>query len=269
MRQNEYKDIVLAHWSLINHMAARRFSGPLAEEAALYVLEKLQEDDCHRLRTHDGRATWQAFIGMLTSRLLEDFARKKFGRLRPPVWLRKLGGIWLDLYDFLCRQRLSSSDAVEMVLVRSTALRKQVDRAARTILAKVTDCGRHQGLEVELAEDQPPADSIGQNHRQSPEETMAAAERRLFFSLLLETDVDAARLGLVDRLVDALRETGLTAEERLLLQMIYRDQIPVREAGRLLGLNVNQVHGRLRRLLSRLRQNLQQAGLEEELRLLL
>ena len=269
MRKNEYKDILLAQWSLIDHMATRRFPGSLAEEAALYVLEKLQEDNCRRLRNHDGRAAWPAFIGLLTSRLLEDFSRKKFGRLRPPAWLRKLDGIWLELYDFLCRQRLAPDDAVEMVLMRTTAAQKRVEEAAWTILGRITDCGRHQGLEVELVENESPSDSIGQNHRQGPEETMAAAERRLFFSLLLETDVDAAQMAGLDRLVAVLRESRMSAEERLLLQMIYRDQIPVREAGRLLGLNVNQVHGRLRRLLARLRQNLQQAGLEEELRLLL
>ena len=41
------------------------------------------------------------------------------------------------------------------------------------------------------------------------------------------------------------------------------------EAGRMLGWNRFQVHGRLRRLLERLRRELARVGLEEEVRLLL
>ncbi len=269
MRENDYKDAILAQWSLINTMAVRRFSDPLAEEAALYVLEKLQDDDCRRLRAHDGRASLPTFIGIVTSRLLEDFARKKFGRLRPPVWLRKLGGTWLLLYDFLCRQRLTSADAVEMALERTTAERKRLEEAARTILARITDCGRHQALEVELSEEEMHPEKNNQGPGTDQEEQMTAAERRLFFSLLLGVELGRNREETLDRLLPALRKTlCLSPEERLLLQMIYRDEISVREACVLLGLNVNQIHGRLRRLLTRLRNDLEKAGLAEDLRLL-
>ena len=61
----------------------------------------------------------------------------------------------------------------------------------------------------------------------------------------------------------------LSAEERLLLQLCYQDNLSVTRAGELLGLNRHQVHGRLRRLLARLRQALEQAGLAAELRELL
>ena len=267
MQENDYKGAILEQWSLINSMAARRFSGPLAEEAALYVLEKLQDDDCRRLRAHDGRASLPTFIGVVTSRLLEDFARKKFGRVRPPVWLRKLGGIWLQLYDFLCRQRLTSADAVEMVLERTIAQRKRLEEAARTILARITDCGRHQALEVELTAEEMHPQGNNQGLETDQEEQMTAAQRRLFFSLLLGVELDGERAGTLNRLLPALQKVlRLSPEERLLLQMMYRDEISVREAGVVLGLNVNQVHGRLRRLLTRLRNDLEQAGLAEELR---
>jgi DNA-directed RNA polymerase specialized sigma24 family protein len=269
LKGNDYKDIILAQWSVINAMAVRRFSGPLAEEAALFVLDKLREDDCRRLRAHTGRASLATFIGIVTSRLLEDFARKKFGRLRPPLWLRKLGGIWLQLYDFLCRQRFSVNDAVEMIVSRTTATRERSEEAARTIKARIADCGRHQALEVELAEEEMGPEHVKQTYRTDQEEQMTAAERRLFFSLLLGLELGKERAETLDRLLPALRKVlCLEPEERLLLQMIYRDEVSVRDAGVVLGLNVNQVHGRLRRLLQRIRNDLDKAGLTEELRLL-
>ena len=61
----------------------------------------------------------------------------------------------------------------------------------------------------------------------------------------------------------------LESRERLLLQLCYRDGVAVTEAGRMLGWNRFQTHGRLRRLLERLRQDLHRVGLDQELRLLL
>ena len=61
----------------------------------------------------------------------------------------------------------------------------------------------------------------------------------------------------------------LTAEERLLLKLCYQDGLSVTEAGRMLGMNRNQVHGRMRRLFARLRQEFEKMGLDNELLLLL
>jgi DNA-directed RNA polymerase specialized sigma24 family protein len=62
---------------------------------------------------------------------------------------------------------------------------------------------------------------------------------------------------------------ALSPEERLLLKLCHRDGLSVSEAGRMLGLNRFQTHGRLRRLYSRIREAFELHGLAEELRLLL
>jgi len=61
----------------------------------------------------------------------------------------------------------------------------------------------------------------------------------------------------------------LKAEERLLLKMWYQDGLNITVAGRLLGYNRNQVHGRMRRLLRRLRCEFEKIGIDKELLLLL
>ena len=61
----------------------------------------------------------------------------------------------------------------------------------------------------------------------------------------------------------------LNAEERLLLKMCYQDGLSVARAGEILGYNRNQVHGRMRRLLARLRREFEAMGVDEELLLFL
>ena len=94
--------------------------------------------------------------------------------------------------------------------------------------------------------------------------------RELFATLgRIVFDEAAAEAGsrLLARVVAANIE--LAPRERLLLKLCFRDGVAVTEAGRMLGWNRFQVHGRLRRLLERLRRELARVGLEEELRLLL
>lgn len=269
----DFKQEILDHWSLINRLAGRKFSGTLAEEAALYVLDRLQEEDCRRVRSFTGRARFSTFLTALTTRLLEDFSRKRFGRVRPPGWISALGGIWGALFELLCLQRLSVGDAVETMLHR-VADRKCVEAAAWEILEKVTDCGRQQAQEVEF--DDQSGNHVKNNghrrgeHLQGPEECFLEDERRKFLETLFKGLLDEQLEG-VEHSFALILAAGitLTAKERLLLKLCFQDGISVSRAGWMLGMNANQVHGKLRRLLTRLRENFEQAGIGSELRALL
>ena len=269
-----YKQEIAAHWLLINRIAERRFIDTnCAEEAALYVINRLEEDDCRRLRTFSGRAKFSTFISSLTIRLLEDFSRKKFGRVRPPAWIAALGGIWVTLFQLLCLQRLSVVEAIETMKSRVAGNKQQqVEEIAWTILEKVTSCGKHQGLEVPFddagdgqANDQ---DSIV-GHHDSPEVHFQKNERRILFELIFKgvtktEDVQSS----AERSFMTMLKTPIqmSAKERLLLTLCFQDQLSVTRAGKMLGLNANQSHGKLRRLLVRLRDEFDRAGIGDELR---
>ena len=257
----------MSHWELINRLAGRRFARDvIAEEAALFVINRLEDNDWQRLKGYGGKASLTTYLSTLTFRLLEDFARKKFGRLRPPLWIRNLGGIWELLFRFLCQERLPVQEAVEHVRDRMPLEERAVlEDSARTIQAQVTDCGRHQAREVPLDEEHDCSGPEAEPQQQLLEET----ERDFFFTALFNgvfgTDGDLT--GSLARVLS----TGvrLEAEERLLLKMCYRDNLGVAEAGRMLGMNRHQVHGRLRRLLARLRADFERAGIDRDLRILL
>lgn len=262
----DYKTETLAHWRRIDAMAARRFGeGPLAEEASLAVLDGLREGDWRRLRAFDGRSSFATYLLALTARLLEDFARRRFGRVRPPRWVENLGGLWRQLFEALCLQRLSLAEAVATVGQRQAEAREaEIESAAHELLARIVDCGRHQGLEVPLDEEEAGEGAAAE----APTAGLEARQRRELLAA-----VSALVLGREEEPAEAAGRRfadlrlALTAEERLLLKLCYQDGLAVAEAGQLLDLNRFQAHGRLRRLLARLRAEFARAGLEQELRL--
>jgi len=261
------KDRVFAELGTINRLAARRFSSPaLAEEAALFVLESLERDDWQRVRSHSGHAPFAVYLASLTWRLLEDFARRRFGRRQAPAWVRALGGVHLLLFRLLCLERLGLLEAVELTAQRQhLPILAEIESAAHGILEKIVDCRAHQGLEVDL-------DEAGQSVRDCTPFTRFEDEDRDCF-------LESVFAGVFDR-EDNDRRTAthaalgrlrldLAPEERLLLKMCYQDGLSVTRAGELLGLGRHQVHGRLRRLLSRIGDALTRAGIADELRELL
>ena len=64
-------------------------------------------------------------------------------------------------------------------------------------------------------------------------------------------------------------EISLSPDERLLLKLCYQDGLTVAKAGEMLGMSRFQAHGKKRRLMARLKEELERTGLDQELRLLL
>jgi hypothetical protein len=261
------KDRVLAELETINRLAAHRFSNPaLAEEAALFVLEALEQDDWQRIRSHTGNAPFTVYLASLTWRLLEDFARRRFGRRQAPLWIRTLGGIHILLFRLLCLERYSLSDAVELAAQRQHIPNPaEIESAAHAILEKIIDCRAHQALEVDMKE----ADGCSQTG--SAYARFEDMDRDCFLETLFAgvfNQEDGKQRIAAHAAMGRLRLV-LTAEERLLLKMCYQDGLSVTRAGELLGLNRHQAHGRLRRLLARLGDAFEKAGIADELRELL
>ena len=268
---NPWQRQALAHWETINRLAVRRFpQGTLAEEAALYVMDGLARDDWRRLRLFGGRSTLTTYIVALTLRLLEDFARLRFGRIKPPLWLRSLGGIWLTLFRLLCLERFSPADAAALVGEGQPHQERAAEQAAYRILGEIPECGSQRGEQTEFDESMLIPEQ--ESDCSAQESHLAQTERHHLFSLLGRLLFDGEPGSGIDPLLLerlATMTVQLDPKERLLLKLCYRDGMAVAEAGRMLGWNRHQVHGRLRRLLERLRQQFAAAGLAEELRLLL
>lgn len=267
--EHYFKSWSLSNWELVDRLARRRFTDEvLSEEAALYVLERLEKDDWSLLRQYRGKARLKTYFSSVVYNLLEDFARNRFGRVRPPLWLRKLGGVWLWLYQVLCLERSPYLEATNRAADRYGHLDlDKIERIADAILAALPSCGKHQYLEEPLAE-QGPNEPV---HTSDASDKLEGKERELvmdalhdhFFGSAPDAERSRATMGLLDCSVE------LTPEERLLLNLCHVEGLGVAEAGKKLGLNRFQAHGRLRRLYARLRTAFEAGGRGDELRLLL
>jgi DNA-directed RNA polymerase specialized sigma24 family protein len=259
----KWKQKALAHWDLINRLAVRRFgSAPLAEEAALFVMDSLAANSWQRIQAHSGKGSFTSYLASLSYRLLEDFSRKRFGRVRPPLWITKLGGIWSLLFSLLCLERLSLSESVESASYRYPGREKTgIEDDALTLLGRIPQCGKQQGLERSLDE----SDETDRSGRQ-PEQVFEKDQQEHLFAALLGQVMGEEQDRRIPENFASLLTKGLELkpEERLLLKLLYQDNVGVNWAGRMLGLNRDQVNGRLRRLLARLRKEFQSMGLEEE-----
>ncbi len=106
-------------------------------------------------------------------------------------------------------------------------------------------------------------------HHDGPEIHFLKNERRILFKLLFKGVVTGEKSqSPAERSFMAILETPIrmSAEERLLLKLCFQDELSVTRAGEMLGLNANQSHGKLRRLLVRLRDEFDRAGIGDELR---
>jgi DNA-directed RNA polymerase specialized sigma24 family protein len=265
MEVKDWKETVIAHWDMINLLSEKRFGKRvIAEEAALYVMDRLIADDGRRVRAFRG-SSFPAFLASVAYRLLEDFSRKRFGRRRPPKWLANLGGNWLRLYTMLCLERLDVTEAVATV-EQSLKWRGKgnPEEAAWLIKQEVVDCGSHQGLEIQ--EDEVELAGAAASLGAEQQERLESEEREEVFRLLF-----IALTSLDERIVEnSLGRLGkvrieLSGEEKLLLKLCFQDAVSITVAGKMLGYNRHQIHGRLRRLLARIRSEFERAGIDREI----
>lgn len=286
---NPHRQRVFAHWDLLNQLARRRFpergsaeASNLAEEASLYVLNRLEEDDWLRVRQHRGQSSFRTFLAQVTQRLLEDFWRQKYGRPRVPAWIKALGPLWERAYRKLCRERLPAPTVIEEMRAafdpgRDPAALEEIVKAIR---ARIIDCG---ALPADKAErpmadfpDSFDVDGVAESAARTPSvEEGVVAEQRSHLLKVIAAWLDPERAAgsgaapddnplaaALRKLPDRLR---LTPEERLLLRLVYQEGMTVTDAGQRLGLGVNSVQGKMRRLLERIRSALRAVGLDRTL----
>ncbi|MBF0295049.1 MAG: sigma-70 family RNA polymerase sigma factor [Magnetococcales bacterium] len=276
---NDFRELFLQQWQRLETLARRRFTDPnLADEAMLHTQRAMARNDWEPLRAYEGRsqASFATYFTHVAWRMLEDFARTRLGRARVPRWITELGPFMEEVYRLLCLEGMPPAGVVSFLSGTAPGGRPEpvVWASIETVLRKATDCGRQAVMEVateeEILEDLAGAD--GALHHLSPEDHKIRQQRETVlgaFHRFLTQDPETPEAA-GGRLLERIREAvELTAEERLLLKLIYQDGLEVTTVGRMLGWNVNQVHGRHRRLLERIRKAMERAGLSDTLRALL
>jgi len=257
-----------AEWPARLMARARRRYGrtPDAEAAYNHAFQGISENEWSRLRDgYRGSGSAEGFMAITFLNLLEEYAVRKYGRPRPPAWLRRLGGVWKRVFELLCLRRLDPQAVVEL-LCAADAREPDVRAAIREVRARIPRCGEHTG---EQTDDATP-------EREASPDSPASALEQSELAHLLEVlaglfghepaairAVDGAVANRARARIEALeRSLELTGQDRLLLRLVYQENCSIPEAAQSLNLNERTARRAHARLMDRLRAALAEQGLD-------
>ena len=271
----------------IEWLAQKRFSaGPLAEEAATFVLEQLSDNNWKKCHAFKGQSSPKTFLYSLTHTLLEDFSRKRFGRPRPPSWLQRQGSLWVDIWKKTCLERQSRQTVIDQLCTNQIRQASLVENIMRTIYARIPSCGlvikepeavadiidhvdQHDADNAML--DNTTFDKVGgfSSQRQVQKEILLML-RTLFSSPTDDTyklsdeclDQDVAKTAISDEKLQQLRQAiELQPQEKIMLKMLYEDGLSRATIANALSMSNYEVDRDIRKILTRIADQLKQYGL--------
>jgi hypothetical protein len=241
----------------LDKLAAKRFGeGGLAEEAGTYVVDKLSADNWKCLATFKGQCKPESYLHTVTSNYLEAFSRHRFGRLRPPQWLKRQGSLWIQIWKMICLERQLVQSVIENLCSHGSRETLIVKEAIRTIKAKLPWCGGESHREItqsSIESDQDNylnSESIELNH--SPEVDITEStyvETLLLISSLMNDDPHEAMFGdraskLANHYLQSNKlkfeqlqqKINMTDEEKIILRMFFQDGLNKSLIAKSLGL---------------------------------
>ncbi|MGH1373153.1 MAG: hypothetical protein ACRBBW_14020 [Cellvibrionaceae bacterium] len=252
--------------SRIQYLSERRFGKSAdADIAASYVLEQLSADDWQVCHKFTGKARPQTYLYTLCANFIEEYARKRFGRIRPPQWLQQLGNQWLTLWKYICLERQPIPVVIERFSDDENSRNdaESVLSMITTIKAKIPWCGQQTGeVSLELEADNSPHEvHHSSNHDATQEEFLL-----LLHNLVLGETEDPSSTVMAqwqdqNKLTSLKEQLQLSDEQRLILRMAYQDNLKFSAIARTLKLPAHQPA----RIAQRALKHIQQLLLEHQL----
>ena len=252
----------------LERMAARRFVQPvLAEEACTAMLEALSEDDWAALHRFSGKSAPTTFAYAVAGRAMEDFARRKFGRPRPPQWLQAMGQAWVRLWQMLCLER-QWPETIKNRLA-SEFRDGLIGDAIREIKKRIPRCGEPGFSECCVSE--LGLDSLPDDKGATLDASFHKAQREQALTLmatLLNANPNAADPSSCpsneeEALAALAASVSLSEDDRLLLALHYEDGLASRRIAELTGSSAATVQRRLQALRQRLHVALADMGVTD------
>jgi RNA polymerase sigma factor (sigma-70 family) len=232
----------------IDKVSKRRFHDENeAEECALYILEGLREENCRRLRSYEGRSSYNTFLCTLINSLASDFYRKRYGRKRIPKAVSKLGAWAEALYQLVCWKSHSVSDAYEIFCLHQ---------------------GYNQTFDTFLDEMEPvlkapcPKDPkvVSLDDPEGHTDHLSDANQDPFEAMLEKLDQERRirALGIIRDATSALPD-----EDQILLKLRFEADKPLPQIGLVLGLSENAARKKLKSILTHFKAQLLSVGIRE------
>jgi DNA-directed RNA polymerase specialized sigma24 family protein len=198
---------------------------PETDEFRRVAQGALERHDYELLRAFDGRSTWETYLNTVLTREFYTFQAALWGEWRPTTAAMRSGAAAMLLEELVLRDHFSVADAIEWMRTSH-----RVDQPRHKIRALAVELG------LVPAEDSPQAHRLAQ---------FPAVDSQL-------------RAALVDAM------TLLSADDRLILELRFRDQQPLTRIARLLKVEVRPLQRRIDSIKCVLRDSLVTQGIALE-----
>ena len=209
-----------------------------ADEFASWTKAKLIENDYAVIRKFEGRSSISTYLTVVVANLFRDFRVHLWGRWRPSVAAKRLGGVAVRLETLLHRDGHTLAQAIEVL--RSAGVTAPSDRELRELAARLPERARAtEAGEAALAS--APAQE--------------EADDELWTSEQMH-EWEAAR-GSLERALG-----HLPAQDQLILRMRYWEGFTIAEIARTLRLEQKPLYRRIDHDLERLRGLLEAEGVD-------
>jgi RNA polymerase sigma factor (sigma-70 family) len=232
------------------------FSREEIEDFTQHVLLKIWADNCAVLRKWQGRSSLSTYLAMVIQRALLDYVNHNWGKWRPSADAQRLGQLAIDLETLLVRDRMGFDEACQTLRSRGATAS---DAELRELAGKLpprsprrqdgsydSEGGGAGGAHLRAA-------VTGQ--RAEPAAAETADE------LLWTNERERRRQVALQALKAALAE--LSSEDRVIAKMLG-DGVKIAEIARILKLEQKALYRRKDKILKRLREALERAGINAE-----
>ncbi|MFK8015886.1 MAG: hypothetical protein AB8G17_10660 [Gammaproteobacteria bacterium] len=243
--------------------ARKRYgNSPDAESAYNYALDRVSADNFAMLtERYAGKGSAAGFLSISFLNQMEEYARHKYPRARPPAWLKRLGDLWVRTWQMLCLQRQNPESIVDALGHNESDRRAEILAATAQIKARVPNCGQYVAEVTALDDEGPELTSEADDAPDQASERDTATVLLEVVSSLMSDASATPSAAQREALASVAKAVAMSDQERILLQLVYEQDHKIASAARAIGLERKQASRLHAALIARLRKALQPVGL--------
>ena len=251
---------VCLYTDFIDNLSKKQFNDKnMADEAYLYVLERLEKSNWKKIHAYNGKISFKNYLAKWVKFLLIDYYRKVMDPGIFPEKLKKQKDPVLRLvYEYLCMKRLSDTDIIEHLNIMGYH-QKTVNQLIKKISHDYPDCFKVRKKDISF-EIQDQSDFAGDAEKRmisKESEGIIADLVKVFVSIFTDTLIEADQ-PLHDKDVMNIRKKLINefkpdSAQREFLEMIYKHKISIKDAAKKLNWSLRKAYRQKDQLTNQIR----------------
>ncbi len=225
----------------------------LANDCFLYVWEKLHEDESRRIRTFKGEASFRTFLYSVTSKLVIDFRRTRFGYKVLPKYYWEFDELNQHIFKLFFYQNLQPGWIENVMRAEFKISEEEAQRRVEEVEKRI----RESRVRLEAAENKQPV-LLGENVGTLASEDMTVNPEKS----RLMAEAEEKRKRVMEVLKEEVRR--LEDEDALILQLYFEQGLTAKEISAAIpGINERNIYKRIEKTLRNLRKYLLERNVTE------